>query len=322
MSARTILTLLISLTILCAAPFFLSPYHTTLLLPAIAYSIILLGFNLLFGYTGLLSFGHALFVAVGAYTVAILTSRLGIKNMELIFLCAVVASLVIAIPVGLICVRYVRIFFGMLTLAFGMLFHSILFKFYDLSGGDSGIKVVRPYLFGQDLGNMDKTSFLVGPFFYYSIVILLLLGVLMWRIVHSPMGMHFRAIRDNPRKAEYLGVQVHRFRLIAFVIAAIYGSIGGALLVVPVGLADPELAYWTHSGNIVFMTILGGFNNFFGPVVGAFAFIGLKDQLVSLTQYWRFALGVVLVLLVLLLPNGIMGLLQARKRIASQEKVQ
>jgi branched-chain amino acid transport system permease protein len=321
-SARTKLTLLACLAILCAAPLYLSPYHMTLLLPAIAYSIILLGFNLLFGYTGLLSFGHALFVAIGAYTVAILTSRLGIKNMEIIFLCAIVASIVIAVPVGLICVRHVRIFFGMLTLAFGMLFHSILFKFYELSGGDSGIPVVRPFLFGHDLSSMDKTSFLVGPFFYYSIIILILLGALMWRIVHSPMGMHFRAIRDNPRKAEYLGIQVLRFRLIAFVISAVYGAIGGALLVVPVGLADPELAYWTHSGNIVFMTILGGFNNFFGPIVGAFAFTGLKDQLVGLTQYWRFALGVVLVLLVLLLPNGIMGLLQARKRTASQEKVQ
>ncbi|MBU3593412.1 branched-chain amino acid ABC transporter permease [Polynucleobacter sp. 71A-WALBACH] len=322
MNARVKLTLLICLGILCAAPYFLSPYHTTLLLPAIAYGIILLGFNLLFGYTGLLSFGHALFVAVGAYTVAILTSRLGIKNMEIIFLCAIGASIVVAVPVGLICVRYVRIFFGMLTLAFGMLFHSILFKFYDLSGGDSGIQVVRPFLFGQDLSSMDKTSFLIGPFFYYSIIILIILGALMWRIVHSPMGMHFRAIRDNSRKAEYLGIQVHRFRLIAFVISAIYGAIGGALLVIPVGLADPELAYWTHSGNIVFMTILGGFNNFFGPIVGAFAFIGLKDQLVGLTQYWRFALGIVLVMLVLLLPNGIMGLLQAKKRMASQEKAQ
>ena len=151
MSARTKFTLLACLAVLCAAPLYLSPYHMTLLLPAIAYSIILLGFNLLFGYTGLLSFGHALFVAIGAYTVAILTSRLGIKNMEIIFLCAIAASVVIAVPVGLICVRHVRIFFGMLTLAFGMLFHSILFKFYELSGGDSGIPVVRPFLFGQDL---------------------------------------------------------------------------------------------------------------------------------------------------------------------------
>jgi branched-chain amino acid transport system permease protein len=322
MSTRTKILLLFFLGILSAAPFFLSPYHTILLLPAIAYSIILLGFNLLFNYTGLLSFGHALFVAIGAYTVAILTSRLGIKNMEFIFLCATTVTIFVALPVGFICVRYVRIFFGMLTLAFGMLFHSILFKFYDLSGGDSGIQVVRPFLMGQDLSGIDKTSFLIGPFFYYSICILLLLGFLMWRIVISPMGIHFRAIRDNPRKAEYLGVQVHRFRLIAFMISAVYSSIGGALLVVPVGLADPELAYWTHSGNIVFMTILGGFNNFLGPIVGAFAFIGLKDQLVGLTQYWRFAMGIVLLLLVLMLPNGIMGLLHTRKKIFSEDKAQ
>lgn len=319
---RTKIIILLSIGILCLAPYFLSPYHTILLLPAIAYSIILLGFNLLFGYTGLLSFGHALFVAVGAYTVAILSSKLGIRNMEFIVLCAIGVSVLFAIPIGLICVRYVRIFFGMLTLAFGMLFHSILFKFYELSGGDSGIRVIRPFLFGQDLSDMDKTSFLVGPFFYYSILVLIVFGIVMWRIVHSPMGMHFRAIRDNPRKAEYLGVQVHRFRLIAFIISAIYGSVGGALLVIPVGLADPELAYWTHSGNIVFMTILGGFNNFFGPIVGAFAFTGLKDQLVGLTQYWRFALGIVLVMLVLLLPNGIMGLFQSRKKVVSQEQTQ
>ena len=319
MSIRTKFIILLCLAILCLAPQILTPYHTTLLLPAIAYSIILLGFNLLFGYTGLLSFGHALFVALGAYTVAIMTSRLGIKGMETILLIALGVGVLVAIPIGLICVRYVRIFFGMLTLAFGMLFHSVLFKFYELSGGDSGIQVVRPYLLGQDLSGMDKTSFLIGPFYYYSVAVLILSGVFMWLIVHSPMGMHFRAIRDNSRKAEYLGVQVHRFRLIAFVISAIYGAIGGALLVVPVGLADPELAYWTHSGNIVFMTILGGFNNFFGPIIGAFAFIGLKDQLVSFTEYWRFALGVVLVLLVLLLPNGIMGLFQSKRKMNSEE---
>jgi len=313
MNFRTQLIVLGALLVLCAAPFFLPPYYVILLLPAIASSVILLGFNLLFGYTGLLSFGHALYIALGAYTVAILTSRLGIKSMELNILASIGVSLLISIPIGILCVRYVRIFFGMLTLAFGMLFHSILFKFYDLSGGDSGIKVVRPNLLGQDLSELDKTAFLIGPFFYYSLVVMLIFGYLMWRIVRSPLGLHLQAIRDNPRKAEYLGVKVHQFRLISFVISAVYGAVGGALLIVPVGLADPELAYWTQSGNIVFMTILGGFNNFFGPIIGAFVFIGLKDQLVTLTPYWRFALGVVLVLLVILLPNGIMGIFSKKK---------
>ena len=320
MTLKFKLIIVFCLALLCSTPWILSPYYMTLLLPAVAYSIILLGFNLLFGYTGLLSFGHAMYVALGAYTVAILTSRVGIKSMELNILGAALVCFLISIPIGLLCVRYVRIFFGMLTLAFGMLFHSILFKFYDLTGGDSGIKVIRPNLFGVDLSQMDKTSFLIGPFFYYSIGLMVILALVMWRIVHSPLGLHLQSIRDNPRKAEYLGVKVHRFRLIAFVISAVYGGIGGALLVVPVGLADPELAYWTQSGNIVFMTIFGGFNNFFGPIIGAFAFIGLKDQIVSQTQYWRLVLGLVLILLVVFLPGGIMGLFKTKKTAARPQE--
>jgi branched-chain amino acid transport system permease protein len=302
-----------ALLLLVAAPYLLPPFYVTLMLPALAYGIILLGFNLLFCYTGLLSFGHALFVGLGAYTVAVMSSRLGFKSLELSMLAAIVASIVVSIPVGLLCVRYVKIFFGMLTLAFGMLFHSFLFKFYNLTGGDSGIQVARPSLLGMGFPDLDKTAFLIGPFYFYCLALLLLLGYLMWRIVHSPFGTHLRAIRDNPRKAEYVGVRVHAFRLLAFVISAIYGAIGGTLLAIPVGLADPELAYWTHSGILVFMTVLGGFGNFFGPVLGAFVYIALQDQLMSLTQYWRFALGVILILIIIVLPTGLMGLLERRR---------
>ena len=130
----------------------------------------------------------------------------------------------------------------------------------------------------------------------------------MWRIVHSPFGLHLKAVRDNPRKAEYLGVHVRRFRLAAFVISAVFGAVGGAILGFRVGLADPELVYWTHSGQLVFMTVLGGFSNFFGPIVGALAFTLLQDQLQSLTQYWRFVLGAILALIVIGFPEGIAGL--------------
>ena len=252
-SYRLLLALL--LLLLFAVPFVVPPYYVTLVLPALAYGVILLGFNLLFGYTGLMSFGHALFVALGAYSVAYATGRYGVRSMEGAIGLAVVASLVVGIPVGMLCVRYVRIFFGMLTLAFGMLFHSFLFKFYNLTGGDSGIPITRPYLLGMEFAELDKTAFLVGPFYFYSLGILLILGYVMWRIVHSPFGLHLRAIRDNPRKAEYVGARVYLFRLAAYVISAVYGAVGGALLSIPVGLADPELAYWTHSGNLVFMTI-------------------------------------------------------------------
>ena len=305
---RQNIILILALLVLVAAPFVLSPFYVVLMLPALAYGIILLGFNLLFGYTGLMSFGHALFVALGAYSVAYMTGRYGFKSMELALATAVAVSLVIGIPVGMLCVRYVKIFFGMLTLAFGMLFHSFLFKFYALTGGDSGIPIVRPSLLGMEFADLDKTAYLTGPFYFYSLAILLLLGFVMWRIVHSPFGLHLRALRDNPRKAEYVGVKVYGFRLAAYVISAVYGAVGGALLSIPIGLADPELAYWTHSGNLVFMTILGGFGNFFGPVLGGFVFIALQSELMSLTQYWRFALGIVLILIVIALPKGLMGL--------------
>ncbi len=293
---------------LAAFPHVAQPYYVTLVLPAFAYAIALLGFNLLFGYTGLLSFGHALFVAVGAYGAAVLSSRMGVKSFELILLASGAAAVLAAIPVALLSVRYVRIFFGILTLAFGMLFHSFLFKFYDLTGGDTGIRVLRPTILGMDFKELDKTAFLVGPFYYACLLLAVVLGVVMWRIVHSPFGLHLAAIRENPPKAEYLGVRVRLFRLIAFLISAFYCALGGVILAINTGQADPELAYWTHSGELVFMTVLGGFASFFGPMVGAFTFIFLKSELMGLTQYWRFFLGAILALIVIVFPRGLMGL--------------
>ena len=297
-----------AIAVLAVFPHVAEPYYVTLVLPAFAYAIALLGFNLLFGTTGLLSFGHALFVAIGAYAAAVMTSKLGLRSFELILVVAGVVAVIAAIPVALLAVRYVRIFFGILTLAFGMLFHSFLFKFYDLTGGDTGIRVLRPTLLGQDWKELDKTAFLIGPFYYACLVLAVVLGFAMWRIVHSPFGLHLAAIRENARKAEYLGVRVRMFRLIAFLISAFYCAVGGVILAINTGQADPELAYWTHSGELVFMTVLGGFANFFGPLVGAFTFIFLKSELMGATQYWRFFLGATLALIVIAFPRGLMGL--------------
>ncbi|HZZ90927.1 MAG TPA: branched-chain amino acid ABC transporter permease [Usitatibacter sp.] len=301
---------LVGLAAIAALPSFLSPYSVTLVLPAIAYAVALLGYNLLFGYTGLLSFGHALFVAIGGYGAAVLSSRMGVKSFELILLVSGAVAVAVAIPIALLSVRYVKIFFGILTLAFGMLFHSFLFKFYNITGGDTGIRVERPTLLGHAFKEMDKTAYLIGPFYYYCVVLLAILGFVMWRLVNSPFGLHLVATRENRRKSEYLGVRVRFFRLIAFAISALYCSVGGVMLAVNTGQADPELAYWTHSGELVFMTVLGGFANFLGPVIGAFSFVFLKAQLMDLTQYWRFWLGVILVILVVLFPRGLAGLFE------------
>ncbi|MEH2611294.1 branched-chain amino acid transport system permease protein [Bradyrhizobium sp. AZCC 1693] len=294
------------LAVMAVLPAFASPYALLLMLPFMGYGIALLGFNLLFGTTGLLSFGHALFLGVGAYTAAALTSKFGVKSFEILLLAAALCSGLISLVIGMLCVRYTRIFFGMLTLAFGMLFHSFLFKFYAVTGGDQGMRVLRPLLLGMEWGG-GKTAFLTGPFYYYALVLFALLGLAMWRITQSPFGLHLKAIRENAGKAAYVGVQIFRMRLAAFVISAVYGGIGGTILAITTGLADPELAYWTHSGNLVFMAVLGGSGTFAGPAIGALVFVLLQDFVMSVTQYWRFVMGGVLVLLVVFLPQGLSG---------------
>ena len=298
--------LLLLIAVMALLPLVGSPYALVLMLPFVGYGIALLGFNLLFGSTGLLSFGHAMFLGVGAYTTAVLTSKFGILSFELLLIAAALISALVSLVIGLLCVRYTRIFFGMLTLAFGMLFHSFLFKFYNLTGGDQGMRVLKPLLLGMEWRG-GKTVFLTGPFYYYVLVLFALLGTAMWRITQSPFGLHLRAIRENAGKAAYVGVQIFRMRLAAFVISAIYGGIGGTILAVTTGLADPELAYWTHSGNLVFMAVLGGSGSFAGPAIGALVFVVLQDFVMSVTQYWRFVMGSVLVLLVVFMPQGLSG---------------
>jgi branched-chain amino acid transport system permease protein len=301
------LWVLLGLVVLLAAlPMVASSYTLLLMVPFLGFAIALLGFNLLFGYGGLLSFGHALFIAIGAYTASTLTSRLGILHIEIILGMAIVVSVAIALPVGALSVRYTRIFFGMLTLAFGMLFHSFLFKFYYLTGGDQGMRVVRPLLLGMEW-RLGKTAFLTGPFYYYCLVLFVILGVINWRIVQSAFGLNLMATRENAGKAAYVGVRVFRTRLAAFVISAVYGSVGGVILGVSTGLADPDLAYWTNSGNLVFMALLGGSQTFAGPVIGALTFVVLREFVISATEYWRFVMGGTLILLVIFLPQGITG---------------
>lgn len=302
------LVALVGTLVLALLPYVVPPYYVGLMIPFFGYAIALLGFNLLFGYTGQLSFGHAMFLGVGAYGAAVIAGVWGVKSFEVVLIGVMIAAAVIALPIGLLCMRYVGIFFGMLTLAFGMLFHSFLFKFYDLTGGDSGMRVPRMNILGLEFAKYNKIELLTGPFYYYCLALLVIAGLVMWRIVHSPFGLHLKTIRDNARKAEYLGVHVHRFRLVAFVISAVFGAVGGAILGFRVGLADPEFVYWTQSGQLVFMAVLGGFSNFFGPIVGALSYTLLQDQLQSLTEYWRFILGAILALIVIGVPEGIAGL--------------
>ena len=295
-----------------AIPWVLPIYHVLLMLPFMAYGVVLLGLNLLFGYTGLVSFGHALFIGLGAYTAAFLTGMFKVRSLELILLTAAAVAGIVAMPVAALCVRYVKIYFGMLTLAFGMVFYTFLLKFYKLTGGDEGMPVARPFLLGRDLGAIPKTEYLAGPYYFYSLAVLAIAIIVMWRIVGSPYGLCLKTIRDNPAKAETLGIGVARYRWSAFVISAVYAGVGGALLAMPIGNVDPTLAYWTHSGNIVFMTLLGGFASFFGPLLGAFVFIYLQDFVMSVVPFWRLVFGAILAALVIFAPGGLFGLFARR----------
>jgi branched-chain amino acid transport system permease protein len=279
---------------------------------AMGFAIALTGLNLLFGFTGLLSFGHAMFLAIGAYTAAYLTSA-KIMILEVTLLSAAAVAVVVAVPIGLLCIRYVKIYFSMLTLAFSMLLYSFLFKFYPITGGDEGIRIKLPAPLLIDLSKLDTVAILTGPMYYYVFGMLIVLTFLMWRISRSAFGLGLRAIRENEQKAQYLGVNVRRHRLVVFVISAAYGALGGVIVGIPVGLAEPSLAYWVQSGNLVFMLLLGGYTNFFGPVLGAILFIFFQDELMSYTEYWRLTFGVLLAIIVIFFPNGLMGVVDPRR---------
>jgi len=292
--------------LLLAAPFVIDPFQTLTLTYGLVAAIGALGFNLLLGYTGLLSFGHSAFFGGGAYTVAFLVKYLKIASMELFLAGSVLASALLSVLFGYVCVRYTRIFFGILTLALSQVLWSLAFKFFWVTGGTDGLRVPTPTLLGAAPTD-DKIDFLVHRYYFYVLAVFAVCVLLMWVIVHSPFGKALQAIRDNETRAEFIGIRIRRYRLIAFVISGIFTGVAGALWAPLNGLASPDVLVWTFSGEIVFMTVLGGFRTFVGPIVGAVAFTYLKTYAVGFTVYWQLLLGTVLVVLVLVLPTGIMG---------------
>jgi len=294
--------------ILFLVPSLLAPYQVTLLSYGLIYAIAALGFNLLLGYTGLLSFGHSAYFGMGAYAVAFLVKYFKVTSMEVFVLGGIVGSGVVAALFGFFCVRYTRIFFGILTLALSQVLWSLVFKFYWATGGSDGLRVPTPTLLGVGPGaGQDKMSFLAHRYYYYVLVLFLAAVALMWVIVHSPFGKALQAIRDNETRAEFVGVQVWRYRWVAFLVSGMYTGLAGALWVPLNGLTTPDILHWTFSGKIVFFTVLGGFQTFVGPLIGAVVYNYLEIYAVAHTVYWQMVLGVVLVVLVLALPAGIVG---------------
>ena len=297
------------LVALAVLPFVAPPYQTVLLSYGLIFAIAALGFNLLLGYTGLLSFGHSAYFGMGAYAVALSVKYFKWTSMEAFLLSGLVATALIALVFGFLCVRYTRIFFGILAMALSQVLWSLAFKFFWVTGGSDGLRVPTPTLLGGlvTVGTGDKLDFLSHRYYFYVLALFALAVVTMWLIVHSPFGKALQAIRDNETRAEFVGVGVRRYRLIAFIISGLYTGLAGVLWVPLNGLTTPDILHWSFSGKIVFFTVLGGFQTFAGPIVGAVVFNYLETYAVGHTVYWQLVLGVVLVTLVLALPAGIVG---------------
>lgn len=309
--------------LLALVPSVIEPYHTILLAYGLVMAIAVLGFNLLLGYTGLLSFGHSAYFGVGAYAVAFMVKYLHIESMELFVLGAIAASVLVTALFGYVCVRYTKIFFSILTLALSQVLWSLAFKFFWVTGGTDGLRVPTPKLLGVVAAEgSDKIQFLAHGYYYYVLAVFVACVAAMWLIVHSPFGKALQAIRDNETRARFVGIRIRRYRMVAFLVSGVFTGIAGALWVPLNGLTTPDILYWPFSGEIVFMAVLGGFRNFTGPIVGAIVFNYLKTSAVGYTVYWQALLGGVLVVLVLALPTGIVGTVRrigaAARRLASR----
>ena len=296
--------------ILLMLPYVVTPYQTILMSYGLIMAIAALGFNLLLGYTGLLSFGHSAYFGLGAYAVAFMVKYLHVTSMELFLIGGLIATLLVTAVFGVICVRYTRIFFAILTMALSQVVWSLAFKFFWVTGGTDGLRIPTPMILNGLLTvPKNKIAFLSNTYYYYVLIVFIIFVALMWVIVHSPFGQALQAIRDNEIRAAFLGVRVRRARWIAFMISGGFTGVAGILWAPLNGLTTPDILYWPFSGEIVFLTVLGGFGTFVGPIVGAVAFNYLKTYAVGLTVYWQLLLGSVLIVLVLALPTGIIGTL-------------
>jgi len=265
--------------------------------------------NLLLGYTGLVSFGHAAYFGVGAYTCGILMKKLGVP-FALAFPAAGLLAAVFALAFGFFCVRLTKIYFAMLTLAFAQIVWAICFKWNAVTGGEQGMPEI-PY---PDLAWMGWLPLAGGwrTSDHFYVLTIVLVAACLWilrRIVGSPFGRILTTIRENPERAEFIGVNVRRYELIAFVLAGAFAGLAGGLFGIFNRGIFPDFVYWTKSAEVLIMTILGGMAHFYGPVVGALVLLVLNQQITSYTEYWPFVLGAVLLVLLFAFPGGIVGTL-------------
>lgn len=287
---------------LFALPAFGGKYLLYMTIHILILSVFALGFNLLLGYTGLLSFGQAGFFAMGSYTTAkilLLTPSLFLGTLA-----GTLAGGLSALILGYLCVRHTRIYFSMLTLSFGMMIYSLAWKWREVTGGDDGlVGIPRAPLSIPGVFSVDMTS--LGNYYYFVLILSLLAIFLMYRMVHSPFGLTLKGIRDSENRVAYAGISVRTYRLMAFTIAGLYAGLAGSFLPPLENTVTPPIAHWTHSAEPVMVTLLGGIHTFSGPIVGSVIFYILKDLIVRVTQYWLILFGAIVIFLVLVFRGGV-----------------
>ncbi len=261
-------------------------------------SLLAMSLNMVVGHGGMYQFHHAVFYGVGGYTAALMLTKTS-WPMWAAFIAGPIAAAFVGLVIGWFCVRLSKLYFGMLQISLGSLIWAIVFRWYKFTGGDDGIHGIPmpPFLSTQNQS-------------YYFILIIFAVSLLfLYLILKSPFGGTLQAIRDNPQRCEAVGINVQRHQLWAIVIATFFAGIAGVLFVVLERSVFPDLLFWVLSLEIFIMCLLGGWFTFAGPILGAAITVGLRTFVGKYTEYWTLILGVILILLIFFLPDGVMGYL-------------
>jgi branched-chain amino acid transport system permease protein len=267
--------------------------------------------NFLLGFTGVLSFGHAAYLGLGAYGAGMTIKYLA-PSTPLAIIVGVIVAIVGAAVIGALIVRLKGVYFAMVTIAFGQVFYFLAFRWVSLTGGDDGLtgwkRVPIDLGFAQvDVLGNDKA------FFYLVLVCFAIATGIMALLLRSPFGRSLLAIRENERRAQFLGIPIALHVWLSFVISAGFVGLAGTLYALLDNFVDPRAFYWTQSGDFVIMAVLGGMRSFWGPLIGAAIYVVLQDKLSSLTGNWMSLIGIFFVLVVVYFPRGVLGVLKRRK---------
>ncbi len=289
---------------------FTDAYHLRLATEVLIQVLLATSLNLLVGYAGMISLGHAAFFGLGAYTSGLLLLR-GQQPVLVAMAASVVVAGVVAWAAGSFCVRTAEVYFAMLTLAFGQLIYVVSYYWVSLTAGDDGLAGIPA---GQlTIPGMVRVDLSDPLIFYFFALAVVTLGIAACRIVvGSSFGTILRGIRENGLRITFVGGDVSGLRLRVFVLAGTLAGLAGSLYAPFQGFVSPEILYWTKSGEILLATVLGGIYSFWGPAVGGGLMLSLKDALLAYTERWKLALGLALLLIVIFAPGGVVGYLGAK----------